>query len=123
MTTFRSTGCTVFREGDPAIPDIATEERGVRPSAPRNGRNGMGYTGKTTSNASRRLRKDSEIARRALRASSRRGDRSEGRRYELDEALAAGLQEEADRRGLTERDVLEEGVRLYLAGRREGGRP
>lgn len=82
----------------------------------------MGSTGKIRSSASRRLRKGSEVARRALRAFSGRGDdNSKGRRYELDGALAARLKDEADRRGTTERGILEEAVRLYLAGRREGG--
>ena len=33
MATFESTGHTVFREGDPAIPDIAAELKGCRPVA------------------------------------------------------------------------------------------
>lgn len=32
MATFRSIGHTVFREGDPAVPDIAAEKRGVPPT-------------------------------------------------------------------------------------------
>ena len=80
----------------------------------------MGHTGKTTSNASRRLRKDSDIAS-ALRAFSRRDDRPEVRRYEIGGDLAAQLKEEADGRGTTEHYVLEEAMRLYLAGRRNGG--
>lgn len=112
MATFESTGHTVFREGDPAIPDIEAEKRGVPPSVLRSG-----------SGASRRSRNVPGIVGRTLRAFLRRDDRSGGPRYELDGVLAAGLREEADRRGLTERDVLEEAVRLYLAGRREGGRP
>ena len=40
-----------------------------------------------------------------------------GGRYEIDEALAKGLREEADRRGLTEREVLEEAVRAFLRRR------
>ena len=31
MATFENTGHTVFREGDPAIPDIAAEKRGAVP--------------------------------------------------------------------------------------------
>ena len=108
MSTFRSTGHTAFREGDPGIPDIEAEKRGVPPSAPR-------------IEASRRSRKGSGIVGRALRAFSRRGGRYEGGRYELDGALAVGMRKEADLRGLTEREVLEEAVRLYLAWRREGG--
>ena len=122
MATFSSTGQTVFREGDPAIPDIAAEKRGKAPqNGPRNGRDDTGFAGKTRSKASRRLRRGSGIARRALDAFARRGDRSEGRLYELDGTLSARLKEEADRRSATEREVLEEAVRLYLAGRRNGG--
>lgn len=33
MATFKSTGHTVFREGDPAIPDISGEKKGRRPAA------------------------------------------------------------------------------------------
>ena len=123
MPIFESTGHTIFREGDPAIPDIAAEKRGKVPEGTtRSGRDGVGPTGKTRSSASRRSRKGSEVARRALRAFSGRGDDDyEGRRYELDGALAARLKDEADRRGATEREVLEEAVRLYLAGRWEGG--
>lgn len=33
MATFKSTGHTVFREGDPAIPDISGEKKGRRPVA------------------------------------------------------------------------------------------
>ena len=124
MATFESKGHTIFREGDPAIPDIKAEKRGKAPqNGPKNGRDDTGVVGKTTSKASRRLRKGSGIARLALDAFARWGDRSEERRYELDGALADGLREEADRRGLAERKVLEEAVRLYLAGRREGGEP
>lgn len=112
MATFESKGHTVFRKGDPAIPDIAAEKRGVSPSAPRSG-----------SKASDLLPKRPGIFGRALRMFSRRGDRSEGRRYELDGAVAARLKEEADGRGATEREVLEEAVRLYLAGRRGGVKP
>lgn len=121
MATFSSTGHTVFREGDPAIPDIAAEKRGVPPSAPGNGRDMTVSAGKTTSSASRRLCKGSGIARRALRAFSQRDDRSEEDRYGLDGSLAAGLWQEASRRGSTEREVLEEAVRLYLAGRGKEG--
>ena len=124
MATFESKGHTVFREGDPAIPGIAAEKRGKAPqNGPRNGRDDTGFARKTRSNASRRLRKGSGIARRALDAFARRGDRSEGRRYELDGTLSARLKEEADRRGASEREVLEEAVRSYLGGRREGGGP
>ena len=100
---------------------IAAEERGEAPQDDaRTGRDGVGSTGKTRSSASRRLRKGSETARRALRAFARPGDRSEGRLYELDGIQSARLKEEADRRGATEREVLEEAVRLYLAGRGKG---
>ena len=109
MATFSSTGQTVFREGDPAIPDLEAEKRVRVPQhAP--------------INASRRSRKGSGIVGRALQAFSRRGDRYEGGRYELDGASAVGLRKEADLRGMTEREVMEEAVRLYLAGRRNAGK-
>ena len=105
MATFSSTGQTVFREGDPAIPDIEAEKRGKVPQhAP--------------INASRRSRRVPGIVGQAF---SRRGDRYEGGRYELDGASAVGLRKEADLRGLTEREVLE-AVRLYRAWRRNAGK-
>ena len=121
LATFESTGHTVFREGDPAIPDIAAEKRGVPPSILRSGRYGTGSAGKTTSTAPRRLRRKGSGVARALRAFLWRGDPLGERRCELDGPLAARLKEEADGRGATEREVLEEAVRLYLAGRRGGG--
>ena len=110
MASFRSTGHTGFREGDEAIPDIAAERRGKAPQhALRGG----------ASNASRRSRRRLGIVGRVLLALSRRGHGpAGGGRYELYEVLAAGLRKEADRRGLAEREVLEEAVRLYLYGRR-----
>ena len=112
MATFGSTGHTVFREGDPAIPDIAAEKRGKVPGhAPRG----------VDRDDPRRSREGPGIFGRALRALSRRNGRLGAGGYELDESLASGLGEEANCSGMTEREVLEEAVRLYLAGRRGGG--
>lgn len=91
MATFESTGQTVFREGDPAVPDIKAELKGRRPVAHVAVSRGYSARGGTNSRLGRLCARGSEMTKRALRALLRRDARLEGSRYdELDGKLADG---------------------------------